>query len=159
MDVPKGFKFAGVSAGIKADSSKKDMTLIAPDGPCAVAGVYTQNLVVAAPVTLDRQRTPSNSIRGVIVNSGNANACTGQQGCANAEAMAASAAAQLSMRVELATAVDVSLPAYTVVRGLSTTGNRVSSPDTSHVLTGGSHNMLSHLARAASVVILCLIHI
>ena len=53
MDVPKGFKFAGVSAGIKADSAKKDMALIAPNGPCAVAGVYTQNLVVAAPVTLD----------------------------------------------------------------------------------------------------------
>ena len=100
MDVPKGFKFAGVSAGIKADSSKKDMTLIAPDGPCAVAGVYTQNLVVAAPVTLDRQRTPSNSIRGVIVNSGNANACTGQQGCANAEAMAASAAAEIGCEAE-----------------------------------------------------------
>ena len=100
MDVPKGFKFAGVSAGIKADSSKKDMALIAPDGPCAVAGVYTQNLVVAAPVTLDRQRTPSNSIRGVIVNSGNANACTGQQGCANAEAMAASAAAEIGCEAE-----------------------------------------------------------
>ena len=100
MDVPKGFKFAGVSAGIKADSSTKDMTLIAPDGPCAVAGVYTQNLVVAAPVTLDRQRTPSNSIRGVIVNSGNANACTGQQGCANAEAMAASAAAEIGCEAE-----------------------------------------------------------
>ena len=100
MDVPKGFKFAGVSAGIKADSSKKDMALIAPDGPCAVAGVYTRNLVVAAPVTLDRQRTPSNSIRGVIVNSGNANACTGQQGCANAEAMAASAAAEIGCEAE-----------------------------------------------------------
>ena len=100
MDVPKGFKFAGVSAGIKADSSKKDMALIASDGPCAVAGVYTQNLVVAAPVTLDRQRTPSNSIRGVIVNSGNANACTGQQGCANAEAMAASAAAEIGCEAE-----------------------------------------------------------
>ena len=100
MDVPKGFKFAGVSAGIKADSAKKDMALIAPNGPCAVAGVYTQNLVVAAPVTLDRQRTPSNSIRGVIVNSGNANACTGQQGCANAEAMAASAATEIGCEAE-----------------------------------------------------------
>ena len=100
MDVPKGFKFAGVSAGIKADSAKKDMALIAPNGPCAVAGVYTQNLVVAAPVTLDRQRTPSNSIRGVIVNSGNANACTGQQGCANAEAMAVSAATEIGCEAE-----------------------------------------------------------
>ena len=52
MDVPKGFKFAGVSAGIKADSSKKDMTLIAPDGPCAVAGVYTQNSVSYTHLTL-----------------------------------------------------------------------------------------------------------
>ena len=44
------------------------------------AGVYTQNLVFAAPVALDRQRTPSSDIRVVVINSGNANACTGERG-------------------------------------------------------------------------------
>src|SRR5690606_5753129 len=60
--------------------------------PCVAAGVYTQNLVFAAPVKLCRERTPSESIRAVIVNSGNANACTGDLGDRDAVAMAAKAA-------------------------------------------------------------------
>lgn len=90
--IPKGFRFAGVASGIKSDKTKNDMALLYTSEPCAVAGVYTQNLVVAAPVVLDRQRTPGNSFRGVIVNSGNANACTGQQGFENAVEMAQIAA-------------------------------------------------------------------
>ena len=56
------------------------------------AGVYTKNQVVAAPVILDRQRTPGKNIRAVIVNSGNANACTGDEGMRNAKRMAAATA-------------------------------------------------------------------
>jgi glutamate N-acetyltransferase/amino-acid N-acetyltransferase len=54
--------------------------LIVGDGPLVAAGVYTQNQVVAAPVLVCRSRTPSERIRAVVTNSGNANACTGQQG-------------------------------------------------------------------------------
>ncbi|QDV21765.1 bifunctional glutamate N-acetyltransferase/amino-acid acetyltransferase ArgJ [Aureliella helgolandensis] len=84
--LPVGFRFAGVGAGIKA-SGKKDVTLIVSDTPAAAAGVYTQNQVVAAPVVLCRGRTPLNDARAVVINSGNANACTGAQGAADAARM------------------------------------------------------------------------
>ena len=78
--LPKGFRFAGLSCGIKSKPNSKDIALIVSDVPAVAAGVYTQNQVVAAPVVLCRQRTPMSQARAVIVNSGNANACTGEQG-------------------------------------------------------------------------------
>lgn len=87
VHLPIGFRFAGVSAGIKSKAGAKDVTLIVSDTPCVAAGVYTTNQVVAAPVVLSRSRTPSNTIRGIVVNSGNANACTGVQGSKDAMAM------------------------------------------------------------------------
>lgn len=77
--LPVGFRFAGVRCGIKA-SGKTDLTLIVSDYPAVAAGVYTQNQVVAAPVTLCRTKTPRATARAVVINSGNANACTGEQG-------------------------------------------------------------------------------
>jgi len=85
---PSGFSAAGIKAGIKPD--KKDMALIVADCPSTAAGVFTLNAVKAAPVIYCRRRfRNSRSARAVIVNSGNANACTGRQGLADAEAMAA----------------------------------------------------------------------
>ncbi|OHB81161.1 MAG: bifunctional ornithine acetyltransferase/N-acetylglutamate synthase, partial [Planctomycetes bacterium RBG_16_64_12] len=91
--VPKGFRLAGVHCGIKADPQKRDLTLVVSETAAVAAGVYTQNLVHAAPVALDRQRTPSDRIRTVVVNSGNANACTGDRGLDDARLMARLAAA------------------------------------------------------------------
>lgn len=85
--LPKGFSVAGVAAGLKK-SGKEDLCLIAAENDCVAAGVYTQNQVVAAPVLLDRDRTPSNHIRAIVCNSGNANACTGDLGMKNALRMA-----------------------------------------------------------------------
>lgn len=85
--LPNGFRFSGIHCGIKQASSQEDLSLIVADAPCVAAGVYTKNQVVAAPVVLDRQRTPSANIRAVVVNSGNANACTGQRGMDDAIAM------------------------------------------------------------------------
>ncbi len=90
--LPKGFKAAGVYTGVKRNSDKLDLSLIVSDAPCVAAGVFTQNLVFAAPVKLCRERTPSASIRAVVINSGNANACTGDQGDRDAETMAAQTA-------------------------------------------------------------------
>lgn len=92
VHLPVGFRFAGVSAGIKTKPNTKDVTLIVSDSPCVAAGVYTTNKIVAAPVVLSRTRTPSNSFRGIVVNSGNANACTGEQGFRDAVRMAELAA-------------------------------------------------------------------
>jgi len=82
-----GFKAAGVAAGIKKNG-RKDLGLILADAPASVAGVFTRNRVQAAPVLLDRERTAGGVCRAVIVNSGNANCCTGDAGYRNAERMA-----------------------------------------------------------------------
>ncbi len=96
MKIPLGFRFAGVHAGIKNVRDKEDFTLVHCPGGATAAGVYTQNLVFAAPVAFDRARTPSSDIRVVAVNSGNANACTGERGLADAREMARLAAAATS---------------------------------------------------------------
>jgi glutamate N-acetyltransferase / amino-acid N-acetyltransferase len=85
--LPRGFRFAGASCGIKVKPNTRDVTLIVTDAPATAAGVYTQNQVVAAPVVLCRERTPLGVARGVVVNSGNANACTGARGDEDAQAM------------------------------------------------------------------------
>src|SRR5918995_2780008 len=85
--LPKGFRAAGVYSGVKQNPQKLDLSLIVSDAPCVAAGVFTQNLVFAAPVKLCRERTPSESIRAVVINSGNANACTGDQGDKDAQSM------------------------------------------------------------------------
>lgn len=92
LPVPRGFQLAGIHCGIKSDPNKEDLTLVYSDRPAVAAGVYTQNVVVAAPVILNRQRTPSDHMRLVVINSGNANACTGERGLADSRQMAARAA-------------------------------------------------------------------
>ncbi len=94
--IPKGFLFAGVSCGIKTRAGAKDLTVIASEYPAVAAGVYTQNQVVAAPVVLCRSRTPLSTARAVVVNSGNANACTGLRGAADAQRMCELVAAACS---------------------------------------------------------------
>jgi glutamate N-acetyltransferase/amino-acid N-acetyltransferase len=91
--VPQGFRLTGVYSGVKRNTSKLDLSLVVSDRPAVAAGVYTQNRVFAAPVALNRSRTPCDNIRAVVVNSGNANACTGERGLRDAEAMARAAAA------------------------------------------------------------------
>jgi glutamate N-acetyltransferase/amino-acid N-acetyltransferase len=93
MQIPKGYRFAGVSAGIKTRSGTKDVCLIVSDEPCVAAGVYTTNQIVAAPVVLSRHRTPGDAMRGIVINSGNANACTGSRGDQDADEMTRLAAA------------------------------------------------------------------
>lgn len=90
--IPLGFEFAGASCGIKRMADKEDISLVICRGGAVAAGVYTQNRVFAAPVALDRQRTPSADIRVVVTNSGNANACTGERGLRDAQEMARLAA-------------------------------------------------------------------
>ena len=90
--LPQGYKAAGVYSGVKRNPDKKDLTLFVSETPAVAVGVFTQNLVVAAPVKLCQARTPSKSIRAVVANSGCANACTGSQGEKDAALMAAKTA-------------------------------------------------------------------
>jgi glutamate N-acetyltransferase/amino-acid N-acetyltransferase len=103
VTLPKGFVAAGGTAGLKA-SGDPDLAVVATEDakPVAVAGVFTTNLVCAAPVIVSRRHLAATggSAVGVILNAGNANAATGQQGEADAEAMCAALAAQLGCDAE-----------------------------------------------------------
>ncbi len=80
---PKGFRAAGVTAGLKA-SGRPDLALVVNDGPLHVAaGVFTTNRVVAAPVVWSRQAVADGVAHAVVLNSGGANACTGPEGFAD----------------------------------------------------------------------------
>ncbi len=80
-----GFCAAGVACGLKKDGAL-DIALIAADRPCAAAAVFTTNRVQAAPVIYDRALIQAgNQIQAVVINSGNANACTGAQGLADVQ--------------------------------------------------------------------------
>jgi glutamate N-acetyltransferase/amino-acid N-acetyltransferase len=78
-----GFLFSGISEGIKKDG-KRDLGLIYSDVPAQVAGLFTTNAIKAAPVLLDIERIRKGLCQAVIVNSGNANACTGGRGLRDA---------------------------------------------------------------------------
>ena len=77
--VVPGFRFAGVACGIKP-SRKSDLALVVCDVPATVAGVVTRNRVKAAPVQITQERLRRGRARAVLINSGNANACTGAAG-------------------------------------------------------------------------------
>jgi glutamate N-acetyltransferase/amino-acid N-acetyltransferase len=81
-----GFKAAGVHAGLKKNH-EKDLGLIYSEAPATVAGVFTTNQVKAAPVLLDMQRAKTGRCRAIVVNSKNANCCTGDRGMQDALAM------------------------------------------------------------------------
>ena len=79
----KGFKFSAVEAAVKKPG-RLDLALIYSEVPAQVAAVFTVNKVKAAPVLLDEERVKAGTCRALVVNSGNANACTGAQGMADA---------------------------------------------------------------------------
>lgn len=94
----EGFQACGIAAGIKVDSP--DMALLLSEGATAVAGVFTTNKVFAAPVALCKRHVADGRARAVIINSGCANACTGEPGARDTQAMAASTAQVLDLPVD-----------------------------------------------------------
>lgn len=93
----KGFHAAGVEAGVKY-ANRRDVALIWSEVPCVAAGVFTTNLVAAAPVVLDREKlSHAPYARAIAVNTGCANACTGEQGLADARTIAEATAACLQI--------------------------------------------------------------
>ena len=95
-----GFLFSGISAGIKKDG-KRDLGLIYSEVPAQVAGLFTTNAVKAAPVQWDRQRLRGGLCQAVIINSGNANACTGTQGLRDAREVSSWVAKGLGIKESL----------------------------------------------------------
>ena len=97
VTAPKGFLASGLNAGIK-NQTKKDMAMVFSSTPCAAAGVFTTNLVKAAPVKWDKEIvTTSPYVQAVVVNSGIANASTGAEGLGYCADTAAEAAAALNI--------------------------------------------------------------
>lgn len=99
VTTPQGFLAAGVKAGIKA-SGNHDVAVIYSTVPAATGAVFTQNKMCAAPVLVSRKVAAKPYAQAIVVNSGCANACTGEQGLKDAEAMQARAAELLGVQNE-----------------------------------------------------------
>jgi glutamate N-acetyltransferase/amino-acid N-acetyltransferase len=133
--LPRGFRLAGVRAGIKRDATREDVTLVASDLPATGAGVYTTNLVYAAPVAYDRALTPGRGFRGIALNSGNANACTGGRGLDDARAMAAAAGRAIGATAEQVLVLSTGiigefLPLQKIAAGIAAAAERLGADDT-----------------------------
>lgn len=131
--LPTGFKTSGTTCGIK-ESGKPDLALFVSDTPCSAAGVYTTNRVVGAPVTISRERTATGTARGVIINSGNANACTGEQGELDARQMTAEAAAAIGCSAEEMLVcstgiIGINLPMDVIEKGIAPAVEGLSNSD------------------------------
>jgi glutamate N-acetyltransferase/amino-acid N-acetyltransferase len=98
--LPRGFRYSGVHCGIRSDPQRLDLALVLSDTPASAAGVFTQNQVVAAPVQVCRERLPRADARGIVICSGNANACTGKQGLNDARRMTEACAEIVRCRSE-----------------------------------------------------------
>lgn len=80
ITAPSGISACGIAAGLRSEPGRLDMALIVPNEPCVAAGVFTQNRFCAAPVTVSRENLKSGRCAAVIINSGTANAATGEEG-------------------------------------------------------------------------------
>jgi glutamate N-acetyltransferase/amino-acid N-acetyltransferase len=170
-----GFSVAGVHAGLKRDEAL-DFALIVSDRPCEAAGVFTTNLVKAAPVLLCMQALAehNSNIRAIAVNTKFANACTGEQGLRNGREMARLAAEALQVAPEqvlvMSTGViGAQLPMEKIARGaalagaglgsewdaaaeaIMTTDTRPKSAAISEIANGGSFTVAG-IAKGAGMI-------
>src|SRR5467141_101922 len=135
---PRGFKCAAVFCDIKKlgtgkgseKGQKRDLALIVSEVPAATAGMFTSNQVCAASVKISRQRASKEFAQAIVVNSGNANACTGQQGMADARRMTQLAGRALSINendvlVCSTGRIGVSMPMKNIERGVRACAPRI----------------------------------
>jgi glutamate N-acetyltransferase / amino-acid N-acetyltransferase len=135
VTAPKGFTASGIHVGIRKNREKKDLALIWSDKPCSAAAVYTTNRVIGQPLIVTKEHLADGVAQAVIVNSGNANTCTGDQGIATARRMAALVAEKLPVSANdvvvastgvIGQQLDVTIIESgmdALVEGLSKTGN------------------------------------
>ena len=118
---PKGFRAAGIHSGVKRE--EPDLALLVSEVPASAAGVFTTNRVKAAPVRYTQRAIAPGRAQAIIVNSGNANACTGEPGLADAREMAQIAGEALGLDAELVLVastgvIGVPLPMDAIRRGI-----------------------------------------
>lgn len=126
----KGFSCWGAHVGLKA--KRRDLGMIFSEQPCNASAVFTRNQVVAEPVKLSRRHVADGRIQAVVVNSGNANACTGEQGRQGAEAMVTATAEELGIERELVFVSSTGVigqrfPTNLVVDGIRVNARKLSS--------------------------------
>src|SRR5690606_20917659 len=112
-----------VYTGVKKNPDKKDLALIYSEVPATAAGAYTINKAKAAPLILTEQHVKQHKIQAIIINSGNANACTGQKGLDDAHAMLNETASALnipatSVAVASTGVIGVPMPIDKINRGI-----------------------------------------
>jgi glutamate N-acetyltransferase/amino-acid N-acetyltransferase len=95
-----GFLASGIRVGIKKTGDKKDLALIWSEKPCTAAACYTRNKVIGQPLVVTKEHLADGRAQAVIVNSGNANTCNGEQGIQTARRMAALVAERLPVKAE-----------------------------------------------------------
>ena len=122
ITAPKGFKASGVKAGIKK-SGKEDVAVLYSKVPASVAAMFTTNTMAAAPVIVSKRAVQKGRAQAVIVNSGCANACTGEQGLVDAQAMVHMTASLLGIQddevlVASTGVIGVNLPMGKVAAGI-----------------------------------------
>ncbi len=126
-----GFRFAGVKCGIK-ESKKRDLALVFSDRPATAAAIFTTNQIKAAAVLTGMKKIRSGKIQAVVINSGNANACTGARGSRDAEEVCGLVAARLSISPGLVFpsstgVVGVPLPMAKLRRGINQASTQLSA--------------------------------
>jgi len=142
----RGYRYAGIHSGLRPDPLRRDLALVISDAPAAAAGVFTRNRVQAAPVHVCRERLPSADARGVVICSGNANACTGQRGLEDARRMTGLAAEVIGclpeqMLVCSTGVIGRHLPMDVIESGIRTAGSHLGS--TAEALDHAAHAILT----------------
>jgi glutamate N-acetyltransferase/amino-acid N-acetyltransferase len=135
VTTPAGYRASAVCARIKPGSKRKDLALLVSDRPAVGAGLFTQNRVVAAPITVSERHLKGSAgkVQAIVVNSGNANACTGARGMKGAEKMTE----EISRRLQLIP--EATLIASTGVIGKSLPWSRINRAFPK-LLSGLSHD-------------------
>ncbi len=172
MKSPQGFRFAGAHAGLKP--TRRDVALVVSEVPATIAGCFTQNLAAAAPILDARPRLPATNARAIVINSGNANALTGDAGVHDVVSIRTAFAAALGVTVDqvftAATGmIGVRLPAQKIIatapalvtaltlapepaaEAILTTDTRIKLASRS-IVVGGKEVVISALAKGSGMI-------
>ena len=100
VTAPKGFLASGIHCGLKKSNLQKDLALIYSEVPAAAAGMYTKNKVKGAPIYITKDHLANKKAQAIIINSGNANTCNGDDGLNKAKKMASLQAKELKLKAD-----------------------------------------------------------
>ncbi len=137
----KGFKCWGAHIGIK--SKRRDLALIFSTIPANAAAVFTKNVVVAEPLKISREHIKDGKLQAIVINSGNANACTGEQGYLGALKMAEVSAESLGVKIEdvligSTGVIGEPFPTEKVVQGIKVNTKKLSNTKVAGSLTANA---------------------